>query len=65
MTGVFIPGMSIPEHCGRCPLLEQTRFLGDYRCFVNGCDITGYINGLSGRHYCCPMEEKEEENERN
>ena len=62
MTGVFIPGMSMPEHCGRCPLAILTHY-GERECFINELNVSSYMDGWMGRHESCPMEEKEIEEE--
>lgn len=62
MTGVFIPGISMPEHCGRCPLAILTHY-GERECFINELNVDIYTEGRMGRHHSCPMEEKEIEEE--
>lgn len=62
MTGVFIGGMSMPEHCGRCPLAILTHY-GARECFINELNVGSYMDSWMGRHHNCPMEEKDIEEE--
>lgn len=48
MTGIFIPGMSMPEHCGRCPLGILTHY-GERECFINELNVGNYMDGWMGR----------------
>ncbi len=59
MSGLFIKDMSLPEHCGKCPLALLNGW-GERYCFVTDHDVTACDGWTYNRHSECPMEEREE-----
>lgn len=59
MSGIFIKDMSLPEHCGQCPLALLNGW-GERHCFVTDSNVTGNATWAEDRPGDCPMEEREE-----
>ena len=59
MSGLFIKDMSLPMHCGLCPLALLDVW-GYRKCFITESDVTGHATWMECRSGDCPMEEREE-----
>lgn len=58
MLGIYIKDMSLPEHCGKCPMALLS-WAGYRTCFITESDVTGNATWAEDRPRDCPMVEME------